>query len=224
MTQRLHELCLYMNSIQKNQFKKLAYHGARKVLLTNFIFRAVSEGPKVPKQIQTWRARRFDKYRFREQAAIFCYGLRSLAPRCSWAIAMWPEVQSDIDCVFRCRCPWDKEEKYKTVQLKELVPDDVNPIASLQDILDELDKYADDSDLAVGIYLNRDVEVHFGTLRLPKKFIGQIWLFGQDQLPGTYFLLGDLMRQWRRSQFSHPRFAPNESVTTWKSAEDDENL
>ena len=127
----------------------------------------------------------------REQAAIFCYLLSQITPAFEWRFAHYPA--SDYDCVLRCHVTGEKSPWYKPVQLKELVPEAINPGTTLQAEINKLlPKYCKSPNLIVAIYVNRSVTINFKEIRLPKLQIGQLWLFGRSG-PDQFFLCGDLL-------------------------------
>jgi hypothetical protein len=67
------------------------------------------------------------------QAALFCYGMSRVL---GWPVHFAQAERMDFDIVARCVA--DNEISYVPVQLKEWVPDTVNPQASLQTEIDKL--------------------------------------------------------------------------------------
>lgn len=80
------------------------------------------------------------------------------------------------------------------IQLKQLVPDRLNPSTDLQAEIDKLKKYSGSSDLVVAIHINRNMHLKSQDLDVSKLKIKEIWLFGQLG-PGskTWLLFGNLM-------------------------------
>lgn len=80
------------------------------------------------------------------------------------------------------------------IQLKQLVPDRLNPFTSLQRELDKLSKYTDAQDLVVAIHINRKVHIKAQDLNTSELKIKEVWLYGQLQSDAnTWLLLGNLM-------------------------------
>ncbi|WP_146180342.1 hypothetical protein [Opitutus sp. ER46] len=151
---------------------------------------------------------------FMRQAGLMCMGRKALHPEDHWAFALWPEENSPVDAVFRRRSPAGNEE-FEFVQLKEFVPEDLNPRQSLQSLLDRLmGRYPEAGGFTIGINVNRDATTNLGQLRVPPLRNGSIWLFGVGgEAPFDCFLLGDLLRPAELTGcfFMHPRFQPGES-------------
>lgn len=87
---------------------------------------------------------------------------------------------------------------YVPIQLKELVPDHVNPRASLQAELDKMAKYVDSPELVVAVHLNTEKHLEFADLRVPVGRIAQLWFFGatsRDQV--NWVLIGDMLKEKR---------------------------
>jgi len=123
------------------------------------------------------------------QAALFAYGMgQVLGSPVAFAVY---EAQ-DYDAVVKYAA--NGKVTYLPVQLKEWVPDFLNPSATLQDELDKLAKYTDSKDLAVAIHLNREATIHLSKLTLPHGSIGGLWFYGATDLTQMrWLLIGNLM-------------------------------
>jgi hypothetical protein len=140
-------------------------------------------------KVQSLRTHELRKAHESRQAALFAFGL---------GVALDAPVQyaqseeQDYDAVVRYRL--DSGVSYLPVQLKEWVPDFLNPSATLQTELDKLAKYVDSADLAVAFYLNRDATVKTLDLKLPRGSIGGLWFFGcvEPKLE-KWFIFGNLL-------------------------------
>ena len=99
---------------------------------------------------------------------------------------------------------------YTPIQLKELVPEHLNPAATLQSELTKLRKYRDSRDLAVAFMVNRLTRIVPAELDVTGIEVGEVWLYGaidEDQV--SWMLLGDILQQaWGRSDFVVPRMPP----------------
>ena len=129
---------------------------------------------------RTWRKGRFKKYWEEFQAALFTYGLSQQSPDYDWEYS-YGELPSfpDGDCFVRCEIA---DGAIKPVQLKELVPAELNAQSSIQQLIDNLTlKYTatpGQEMLVVAIYVNRETTINFQQLRMPKLNIEQLWLYG----------------------------------------------
>ena len=80
------------------------------------------------------------------------------------------------------------------IQLKQLVPDRLNPSTDLQAEIDKLKKYSGFSDLVVAIHINRKIHIKPLGLDISGLKIKEIWLFGQfAQNNQDWLLFGNLM-------------------------------
>jgi hypothetical protein len=94
---------------------------------------------------------------------------------------------------------------YAPIQLKEIVPEALNPSASLEEELSKLAKYATSRETIVAIHVNRAGRLEFSSLKPPKASVREIWLFGalsRDQR--SWFLYGDLMGQPHFHEATYP--------------------
>jgi hypothetical protein len=212
-----------MSSVLENLADTLDYTGPRKGLLMSLVFQVTSERPGIPKSFQNWRAHGLKKRLFQRQAALFCFGRKCAAAEDEWAFALWPDENSLIDAVFR-RCKPSGEKMFEFIQLKEVVPEDINPEHSLQIVLDDLpNKYPETGGITVGIHLHRNITTDLGSLRLPKLNGGSLWLFGLGgKPPQNCILVGDLLNNPACYYFNYPSFFPSESPIQWNNALDEE--
>ena len=80
------------------------------------------------------------------------------------------------------------------IQLKQLVPDRLNPSTTLQAEINKLKKYSGSSDLVVAIHLNRKIHLKPQDLDIEGLRIKELWLFGQFGAGKIDWLLfGNLM-------------------------------
>lgn len=70
------------------------------------------------------------------------------------------------------------ERHIATVQLKEVVPAQANPQASIHAIVASLTKYTNSDGLTVAIHLNREGRFDPCLLQVPKLKMGSLWVFG----------------------------------------------
>jgi hypothetical protein len=145
---------------------------------------------KLPYKVAALRTNELREPREARQGALFTFGLgQSLGVPISFALS----EKQDYDIVVRYTV--NGTVTYLPVQLKEWVPETLNPRSTLQDELDKLAaKYVDSKDLAVAFYLNRDTTFDLSTLKLPIGSIGGLWLYGAANPLGTaWFLIGNLL-------------------------------
>jgi hypothetical protein len=93
---------------------------------------------------------------------------------------------------------------FAPIQLKEVVPAERNPVASIQKTIDALQsKYVDSLGLTVAIYLNQQVHFDPSSLRIPKLKIAALWVFG-GLGDSTWGLWGDFLDQPIGTSFEYP--------------------
>ncbi|WP_372611172.1 hypothetical protein [Halomonas sp.] len=122
-------------------------------------------------------------------AAAFAHGLRVLIPDRDICIA---ELEAqDHDFVLRFGPPDDPG--YCPLQLKVLVSKEVNESQTMDDLLENLNHYADAADLVVAIKIDR-LGVDPRGLQIPPLELAEIWFFGPS-LEGSnmWYLYGDCL-------------------------------
>lgn len=91
------------------------------------------------------------------------------------------------------------------MQLKEAVPHDVNPSASVQGIVDALAKYSDSSELTVAIHLNQRSYFDPGELSIPDLRIAALWIFGAiSEDESDWGLWGNFLESPVGTRFEYP--------------------
>jgi hypothetical protein len=199
----------------------LSYIGPRKGCILAVMAEAFAQMGPGTVAARHWRTRRQRPYLTMRQAAIFCFGRKCMTPDDRWAFAQWPDEDSPVDVVCRQQRP-DDTMHFEFVQLKEVVPAELNPDQTIQSVLDRLpQRYPRASGITIAINLNRDLTTPLDTLRMPALPGVSLWLFGQGGEPNDSFLFGDLLAAPMRCSFNYPRAYPGESPTRWTSLLDD---
>jgi|ERR1039458_2207279 hypothetical protein len=147
------------------------------------------------------RLRTNDLQNIREgrNAALFAHGMATATGRKVYFAA---HEAADYDFV----TSWiiNEERFFCAVQLKELVPTDLNPTASLEQLLVSLAKYQTTSTV-LAILLNRPAQL---TLEQLAKFnvpFGQAWLFWLESANGSRWMIeGDLLNNPASYPFRYP--------------------
>lgn len=119
-------------------------------------------------------------------------------------IQFCPKEAADFDAIL-----WSQGDTYSSfapLQLKELVPADLNPNASLQALIDGLVKYGSSETLIVAIKLNRRERIEFSGLDTSALKIGGLWCFGATSYDQSRWTLwGDFLNDdIRRYEFDVP--------------------
>ena len=144
------------------------------------------------------------EWREAREAALFCFGL---AQRIGHPIFLRRGESQDYDFV----ASWvdGDEQHFAPVQLKEVVPESLNPNSGVEQIIQSLIKYVDSEDLMVAIHLNRQVHFDPRTLVVPPLRIAALWVFASvspDQ--SEWGLWGNFLEQSEGSRegsrFTYP--------------------
>jgi hypothetical protein len=99
----------------------------------------------------------------------------------------------------------DNTQHFAPVQLKEVVPEPLNPNATVEQIVESLAKYVDSEDLTVAIHLNRQAHFDPTVLSVPPLKIAALWVFASispDQ--SQWGLWGNFLEQPEGSRFAYP--------------------
>lgn len=187
-----------MESVRLREFAKLEY-GDPRGFLTELrkIELAVAESP-TPNRIKTLRTRGLRPEREMRDAAIFCVGI---SERFGFDVHFSPVEEQDFDFI----ATWldgDAMRHYCPVQLKEVVPLELNAGATIQAVVDNLTRYVDSADMTVAIKVNRPVRFDPAELKLPINLrIGGLWIFeGLSADQSEFGLWGDFLS---RTDASH---------------------
>jgi hypothetical protein len=154
----------------------------------------------VPEKIRKLRTNELKELRELREAAIFCHGV---SQRIGQTVYVGRGESQDYDFV----ASWvvDDKQHLAPVQLKEVVPTDINPRSSLQATVDALKKYVDSEQLTVAIHLNRHTSFDLGQLIIPTLNIAAIWVFAAlapDQ--SVWGLWGNFMETASGTRYEYP--------------------
>jgi hypothetical protein len=141
--------------------------------------------------------------RERRQAALLCFGL---GQRYGLPVVFAMDESWNHDLVSRIYQPVNRYG-FVPVQLKEVVPVALNPLASLQAELDKLEQRRKYVDTLVAFYFNQDVpEFRPADLQLPHGAAQEIWVFGaREAEQRNWWLLGNLLGEKPDlTEFTHP--------------------
>ncbi len=190
-----------MDQAPPNEWTKLTYHDPEKVLKglreiePFFIQNAPNE------KIRTLRTQTLKPHLEGRQGALFCLGLSKVVGE---KIHFARHEQADYDIVTMFK--HENELVFTPVQLKELVPEKLNPTATFEAELEKLSrKYVRSTNLVVAFHLNRRGRFDADKVRIPKLNISELWVFGaQSPDQRQWFLIGDLLKNASLSTFEYP--------------------
>ena len=101
---------------------------------------------------------------------------------------------------------WVSEDArhFAPVQLKEVVPHEINPASSVQAAIDSLPgKYVDSKDLTVAVYLNRVTRFDPSALQVPPMNVAALWVFGGlSEGKSQWGLWGDFLDEPKGTRFT----------------------
>lgn len=145
----------------------------------------------IDERVRRLRTNQLKELREARIAALFDYGLSVTLLGTQVAVAK--VEKSGYDFIVR----WIENDtrRFYPVQLKELPPEELNPIIELTDILSRLGKYDGKSDLAVLVHLNRTGRFEYSpSIDRPTAKIRELWYLGcdsSDQM--SWFLYGNVL-------------------------------
>jgi hypothetical protein len=125
-----------------------------------------------PSRISSLRTNGLKKAREQREAALFCKGM---SERIGKTVYFASSEDQDFDFI----AFWviEGQQHYAPVQLKEVVPTTLNSNATLEFVIDGLEKYSDSSNLTVAIHLNQAARFNPDALRLRQLKVASVWVF-----------------------------------------------
>ncbi len=140
------------------------------------------------------------KYREWRDAAIFTYGMGVAQGK---EMLYATEESSDYDFLVA----WRQEDEHVIcpVQLKELVPADLNSDATLDNLLEKLPIYSPGSETVLAVKLNRRLKISLAGMTMPPIPFKQLWFFWSATPDGSRWgIYGDALTQPGQAEFEHP--------------------
>lgn len=158
----------------------------------------------IAERVRALRTSDLKPFREARDAALFAYGQSCVQGH---AVGFAPVEDQDYDFV----TTWAVGDTRHvcTVQLKELVPEELNPNATINDLLEKLCKYGRAPDLIVAVKMNRLGRFDPAEVRVPPSLhIGGLWMFcaiTPDQ--NEWAMWGDFIppANLGRANFSYPK-------------------
>jgi len=181
-------------------WSKLTYYDPRSVLLGLNSIAAEYPLEKYPEKVRDLRTRDLRSFGESRQCAIFCFGMHEIF---DLDVSYANSEESDYDFV---ACYRDGDtNNFVPIQMKEFVPEDIDPKAVLEREISKLSKYADSRDLCVAIHLNRATRINFNDVAVPELNIRELWLFGATSPDLDRWILVNLLQERRIFEFRYPR-------------------
>ncbi len=119
-------------------------------------------GHPIDPKVRALRTRGLRKYNEWRQAALFCHGISSLLGTTLY----FAHVKAKAHDYVTMRVV-DRVQRFTPLQLKELVPNETNPDATLEGIFEDLVKYATASHTILAVNINRPGTTDLNTIRVP---------------------------------------------------------
>jgi hypothetical protein len=151
-------------------------------------------------RVKQLRTNGLKEWRETREAALFCYGM---GQRIGQTVYLARGESQDYDFI----ASWvvGNEQHLAPVQLKEVVPEGLNPNASLQQTINSLAKYADSSDLTVAIHLNRIERFDPSSVNVPSLGIAALWIFASITPDRSQWgLWGNFLEKPEGTRFEYP--------------------
>lgn len=177
-------------NIRLKEWMRLDYCDPEPLLVKLRAFAQSDAWQSQPYKISALRTRELKPYLERRQCAIFAYLMSHVVS--SRVDVAYCEA-GDYDSVMRYR--YQDEIRFVPVQMKELVPEFLNPQQSLQILVDALKhRYPDSSDLTVAVHVNRNTTIQCDQLNVEGLQLQGLWIFGghsEDQV--EWRVVGNLL-------------------------------
>lgn len=179
-----------------DRWKKLKFHDPEKILKR---FREVDpyfRNYVADTTIRRLRTEPLNLYFQGMQGVLFCYGLQAVEGAKVY-LARGEDEDYDIVTAYER----DGKMHYTPVRLMELVPENVDPKATLESEIRRLEQYSEGP--VVALHINRRMRVDFDQIKIPPLSVAGLWLYGATRT--EWFLYGDLMHQPGYYAFFYPR-------------------
>jgi hypothetical protein len=182
-------------------FRNLSFLDPGPVLIElRRIERSMPCQPDLPKAVRNLRTNELKHIRELREACLFCYGWAQIDGQ---HVYVAQHEAHDHDAV----AMWivDDTQHFAPIQIKEVVPHELNPATSAQGIVNGLQKYADSADLTVVIHLNQMTPFSPMELVVPPLKIAALWVLGavsSDQ--SKWMIWGNFLEKIRWGEFEYP--------------------
>lgn len=183
-----------------NAWSKLDYFESKSVLLRYRKTQELLNVSDIDQKTKNLRINKFKRYREGWEAALFCYGM---CKRLNTTVYVALHEEADFDSIALRYT--DGVEYYTPIQIKELVPESLNPDTDLNKEIKKLVKYPTSKDCAVVIHHTRAGKLDLSTIKIPTLQIGSLWVIGAlNPYQNRWFLAGDLLEAPRIIEFDFP--------------------
>jgi hypothetical protein len=152
------------------------------------------------RRLRTLRTNKLKPWRELREAALFSH---FMSERIGVPVLIARGEAQDYDFV----ATWEAEgtRHFTPVQIKEVVPEYLNPRAAIEGVIASLTKYADSPDLTVAIHLNKRATFDIREIKVPSLSIASLWMFGAISPDSALWgLWGDFMEQPAGTEHVYP--------------------
>lgn len=190
-----------MVSDRTRTFAKLKYRDPRTVLVDLRRTELTISASEASFAVKNLRTRDLRPLRELREACLFCHGMTE---RTGQKFFVAHAEAQDYDAV----ATWvvGDLQSFAPIQIKEVVPHEVNPTASVRKVIAALEKYVSSEDLTVAIHLNRVVKgFNPSEIIVPPLRIAALWMFGAiaaDQ--SRWAIWGNFLDELEVAEFAYP--------------------
>jgi len=154
----------------------------------------------IDNRVKNLRTSQLKPHREGWEAALFCYGMGKLL---DVPVYIVPYEASDYDAV--AMCVKDDTQHFYPLQIKEVVPEELNPNTSINKEIAKLTRYPVSGDTTVVVHVNRAAHLEPSSIIVPKLNIAALWLLGAsapDQ--SKWFIAGNILDKAGIFEFDYP--------------------
>ncbi len=181
-------------------FLDLTYHDPRQVLVELRKIEKSLARSDLPPAVRRLRTNELKPIRELREACLFCYGWSQIDGQ---HLHVAHAEAHDYDAV----ATWivGDTPHFAPIQIKEVVPHDLNPSASVQEVVNGLQKYMDSAELTVVIHLNQVTPFSPMDLVIPPLNIAALWVFAAINADASKWVMwGNFLEKVRWGEFAYP--------------------
>ncbi len=150
--------------------------------------------------IKNLRTQQLKQYREGWEATLFCYGM---SKKLGVPIYVALYEASDYDVV-AMRIENDTQF-FTPIQIKEVVPEELNPYTSINKVIAKLSRYPASQDTVFVIHVNRTGRLDLALIKVPRLDIASLWLLCASSPDKSKWLVaGDLLDKPSIIEFDYP--------------------
>jgi hypothetical protein len=186
--------------IRLNEWSKLKFVDPAKALPKLREIQELIATSNLNEKVKNLRTQKFKHHREGWEATLFCYGMSQLLKT---TVFVAPYELSDYDAV--SKYIQDDVQHFTPIQIKEVVPERLNPNTSINQEIAKLNRYPASKDTVIVMHVNRPGRLDLSDIQTPKLNISELWLLGassQDQR--RWFIAGDLLNRPNIFEFDYP--------------------